>query len=178
MYIETPRMIIRNFIPEDAADLQEILGDAETMQHCEPPYDYEKTKTFLTSFCIDRKGAAAAVHKGSGKMMGYILFHELERGVFEMGWFINRAYWRQGYAYEACRALMDYAFHEGNAHKIFVETIDPVKSVGLMRKLGMRLEGIQQHQTRDNHGSWADLYLYGLLEDDWQTWKRASETRA
>ena len=50
--IETPRMMIRNFIPEDAADLQEIFGDAETMEYSEPPYDLEKTKQFLASFAF------------------------------------------------------------------------------------------------------------------------------
>lgn len=35
--IQTARLTIRNFIPEDAADLYEILGDAQTMQYCEPP---------------------------------------------------------------------------------------------------------------------------------------------
>lgn len=29
MYLQTPRMLIRGFTPEDAADLYEILGDAE-----------------------------------------------------------------------------------------------------------------------------------------------------
>ena len=67
MYIETPRMIVRDFIPEDAADLQEILGDDETMKYCKPAYDFEKTEKFLTSFCIGRKGAVAAVHKESNK---------------------------------------------------------------------------------------------------------------
>ena len=32
----------------------------------------------------------------------------------------------------------------------------------------MRPEGIQRSQTRDNHGNWADLYFYGLLEEDWR----------
>ena len=32
MYIETPRMIIRDFTPEDATDLHDIFGDAETME--------------------------------------------------------------------------------------------------------------------------------------------------
>lgn len=63
MYIETPRMILRNFVPEDAADLYEILGDEETMENCKPAYDLEKTKVFLQSFCMERKGAVAAVHK-------------------------------------------------------------------------------------------------------------------
>ena len=50
MHIETPRMIIRDFTPEDAADLHDIFGDDETMENCEPAYDFEKTKEFLTSF--------------------------------------------------------------------------------------------------------------------------------
>ena len=168
MYIETPRMIIRDFIPEDAADLHEIFGDDETMENCEPAYDFEKTEKFLTSFCIGRNGAVAAVHKESGKMIGYILFNEFDEGVYEMGWIYNRSFWRQGYAYESCKAVIDYAFTEMKAHKIFAEAIDVVKSVGLMKKLGMQLEGIQRSQTKDNHGNWADLNFYGLLEEDWR----------
>ncbi len=168
MYIETARMIIRNFTPEDAADLHEIFGDEETMKNCEPAYDFEKTRKFLTSFCIGRKGAVAAVHKKSGKMIGYILFNQSETGVYEMGWIYNRSFWRQGYAYESCKAVIDYAFGKLNAHKVFAEAIDTLKSVGLMQKLGMQLEGIQRCQTKDDHGNWADLYFYGLLENDWR----------
>ena len=168
IHLETPRMIIRDFTPSDAADLHDIFGDEETMENCEPAYDFEKTKAFLTSFCIGRKGAVAAVHKESGKMIGYILFNEFDEGVYEMGWIFNRNFWRKGLAFEACKAVIDYAFTERKAHKIFAEAIDTVKSVSLMQKLGMRLEGIQRSQTRDNHGAWADLYFYGLLEEEWR----------
>ena len=64
--------------------------------------------------------------------------------------------------------MIDYAFGELKAHKIFAEAIDAVKSVGLMQKLGMQLEGIQRSQIKDNHGNWVDIYLYGLLADDWR----------
>ena len=168
VHLETPRLIIRSFEVSDAVDLHEILGDGETMKYCEPAYDFEKTKAFLHSFCIDRNGAVAAVHKESGKVIGYILFNEFDEGVFEMGWIFNRSFWRQGYAYESCKAVIDYAFGNLKAHKIFAEAIDTVKSVSLMQKLGMQLEGIQRSQTKDNHGNWADLYFYGLLEDDWR----------
>ena len=168
MYIETPRMVIRSFTAEDAADLHDIFGDAVTMENCEPAYDFEKTRKFLTSFCMERHGAVAAVHKESGKVIGYILFNEFDAGVYEMGWIFNRNFWRQGYAYESCKAVIDYAFSELKAHKVFAEAIDAVKSVSLMQKLGMQLEGIQRSQTKDNHGNWADLYFYGLLEEDWR----------
>ena len=168
IYLETPRMIIRSFTAEDAADLHDIFGDAVTMENCEPAYDFEKTRKFLTSFCMERHGAVAAVHKESGKVIGYILFNEFDAGVYEMGWIFNRNFWRRGYAYESCKAVIDYAFGGLKAHKIFAEAIDAVKSVSLMQKLGMQLEGIQRSQTRDNHGNWADLYFYGLLEEDWR----------
>ena len=151
MFIETPRMIIRDFTPEDAADLHDIFGDDETMENCEPAYDFEKTKKFLASFCIDRKGAVAAVHKESGKMMGYILFNKLDEGIYEMGWIYNRSFWRQGYAYEACRAVIDYAFRELSANRIFAETVDTERSLALMKKLGMSFERRE-----------GELYIYSL----------------
>ena len=64
--------------------------------------------------------------------------------------------------------MIDYAFGELKAHKIFAEAIDTVKSVGLMQKLGMQIVGIQRSQNKDLHGNWADLYFYGLLEDYWR----------
>ena len=168
MYLETPRMLIRDFIAEDAADLHAIFGDAETMENCEPAYDFEKSKAFLTTFCIGRKGAVAAIHKESGKMIGYILFKEYDEEVYEIGWIYNRNFWRKGYAYESCKAVIDYAFRELKVHKIFAEAIDAVKSVGLMKKLGMQLVVLWYGDTRDLHGNWVDLYFYGLLEDDWR----------
>ncbi len=168
--IETPRLIIRDFTLEDARDLHDIFGDEETMLNCEPAYDFEKTRAFLESFCIGRHGAVAAVEKQSQKLIGYILFNEFDPGVYEMGWFFNRSYWRQGYAYEACKAVIDYAFWDLGAHKAFAEAIDGVKSVGLMKKLGMTFEGIQESDG-------AELYCYGLLREEWSSLKRYERDR-
>lgn len=170
MYLETPRLLVRDFVRSDAVDLHEIFGDAETMANCEPAYDFAKTQKFLEDFCIARKGAVAAVHKDTGKVIGYILFKSLGENpaedVYEIGWIFNKAYWRQGCAYESCSRVIEYAFDELHAHKIMAEAIDGVKSVSLMKKLGMRQEGVQRSHTGDNRGGWADLYLYGLLRED------------
>ncbi len=96
MEIETNRLMIREFRQSDAQDLYEILGDEETMQYSEPAYSFEKTEQFMTTFCIDKNGAVAAVHKETGKVIGYILFTEIEESIYEIGWFFNKAYWRQG----------------------------------------------------------------------------------
>lgn len=166
MYIETDRMIIRDFNHNDVNDLYEIFGDDKTMEQCEPSYSLEQTRNFLNDFCIQRQAAFAAVLKEVGKVMGYILFKPIEDNVYEIGWIFNRNYWGRGYAFEACSELIRYAFDEMNVHKIFAEAIDPIKSVNLMKKLGMKLEGVQKSHTRDNLGNWADLYLYGILKTD------------
>lgn len=166
MHIETERMVIRDFIPEDVDDLHEILGDDETMLLCEPAYSYEKTRKFLEDFCIGRRRALAAVLRERGKVIGYILFAPSGENSYEIGWFFNRRYWRRGYAYEACAKVMEYAFEALRVRKIIAETIDTAKSVKLMEKLGMACEGIQRGQARDNAGNQADLYFYGILRED------------
>lgn len=166
MYLETERMTVRDFAMDDLEDLQAILGDEETMAYSEPTYTRERTAEFLRQFCVEKKGAVAAVLKATGRVIGYILFHELDEGVYEMGWFFNRTWWGKGYALEACKAVVDHAFNQQNAHKIFAETIDGGRSVGLMKKLGMKPEGIRRSQVKDRSGTWADLYLYGLLAED------------
>lgn len=160
MHLDTPRLTIRNFTPEDAADLQEILGDAQTMEYSEPPYALEKTKQFLASFCIARGGGVAAVHREKNKVIGYILFSQIQPGEYELGWFFNRQFWRQGYAFEACHAVIEYAFDILEAKKVFSETIDGGKSVALMEKLGMEREKVQP----DPEHGW-QWYVYAIQRE-------------
>ena len=47
MQIETLRMYVRDFTPNDIHDLHEIFGDSETMKNCEPAYTFEKTRQLL-----------------------------------------------------------------------------------------------------------------------------------
>lgn len=89
--------------------------------------------------------------------------------MYEMGWFFHREYWRQGYAFESGRDVTAFLIEERKAHKIFAETIDTGKSLGLMKKLGMRPEGIQRSQVRDRYGNWIDMHFYGLLSEEWRS---------
>lgn len=163
MKLETERLLIRDFCPGDVQDLYEILGDRETMTYSEPPYSFQRTREFLEDFCIHEK-AALAVEEGSGKVIGYLLFKALEEGVYELGWFFNRSYWRRGYAYEACSAVKEYAFTQLCIQRIVAETIDQERSVPLMEKLGMVREGTER--VRAPWGDWAELYLYGTTGEN------------
>ena len=162
----TERLTIRPFVSGDLGDLYEILGDEETMRFLEPPYDLEKTWGFLNAFCMEKRGALAAEQRSDGKVIGYILFNEQEEHVFELGWIFNRRFWRQGFAYEACKAVMDNAFSVLKAKTVFSETADTVRSVALMRKLGMRFKGAIRSNAAD-FGSDSELYMYELSDEEW-----------
>ena len=169
MHLETCRMIIRNFILDDLNDLYEIFSDTETMRFVEPPYSRDRTRCFLETFCIQRNppGAYAAVERSSGKMIGYILFKQIDDPeIYEIGWIFNRAFWGKGYAYESCLAMIKYGFNTLNLHKICAETVDPAKSLNLMKKLGMKLEGIIRQQSKQPDNTWQDIYWAGIIRAD------------
>lgn len=170
MYLETERMILRDFTVDDLDDLFDIFGDAEVMRYTEPPYDRAKTERFLNDFCINRKpkGAFAAVLKESGKVIGYVLFNAVdEPEIYEIGWIFNKSYWRKGYASEICSELLRYGLTEMKLHKICAEAIDVEKSVPLMKKLGMKPEGVFRKHTKNNDGEWADVHWYAVLAVDY-----------
>lgn len=168
MYLETPRLVIREFRPADRDELWTLLGDSRAMEYLEPPFTPAQTEEFLREFCIARQGALAAEERTTGKVIGYLLFNAVQENVRELGWVFHPARWRQGYAYEASAALFDYAFSQMAVHKIVAETIDPVRAVGLLEKLGMKREGIQHGQVKDAAGRWADVYLYGILREEYE----------
>lgn len=165
MWLETDRLIIRNYQPDDLEDFHAIFSDPVVMAQCEPPYDRAASEKWLRYF-VENPIAFGVVEKRSGTLVGHALFKQLpleEEGIWEIGWIYAQAYWRRGYAYEAARALMDHGFEALNLHKVCAETIDPVKSVPLMEKLGMVREGAFQQHTLDPQGNWADLYWYAAL---------------
>ena len=161
--IETERLLLRRFTPLDQDDLLAILGDEETMRFSEQAFSREQTNHFLLDFCVKQQNAFAAESRETGHVIGYLLFHETDPGIYEIGWFFNRQVWGNGYALESASALLRHAFSTLHAHKVVAETTDNVRSGKLMRRLGMTLEGVQRRQIRNQDGNWVDLYLYGIF---------------
>ena len=171
MYLEAERLILRTFEYSDIDDLYEIFGDADVMEHVEPPYSCETAEEFLRDFCIERKppGAYAVALKDTDKVIGYLLFRDAdEDDVYQIGWIFNSSYWGKGYSYEACSALIRYGFETICLHKICADTVDTVKSVALMEKLGMTQEGIRRKHSKSwKSNLWEDMYEYAILREDY-----------
>jgi len=60
---------------------------------------------------------------------------------FGLFWAISSAYQRQGFATEAARAMIEYAFQHLRLRRVVATTeYDNLASIGVMRRLGMRIE--------------------------------------
>ena len=117
MILETERLLLREMTQDDLPALQGILQDEETIYAYNGAFDEAETQAWLDRQLLRYAqygfGLWAVVLKESGGMIGQCgLTMQPWRGdeVLEVGYLFNRAFWHHGYATEAARGCMEYAF--------------------------------------------------------------------
>jgi len=117
MIIETDRLVLRELTTEDLEELHNILSDPESMQHYPNPFTFEKSKDWIEwnieNYSEYGFGLWAVIFKADNKFIGDCgITMQNINGVMqpEMGYHIDKRYIRKGYATEAAKACMDYAF--------------------------------------------------------------------
>ena len=115
--IETPRLQLREMTPADRPALRRILQDSEVMYAYNGPFSDEEVDEWLERQLARHRqygyGLWAVVLKATGEMIGQCgltLQQWNGREMLEAGYLFQRSHWHQGYATEAARACMDYAF--------------------------------------------------------------------
>jgi len=117
MIIETERLLLREYTMNDFDALYEILSDAETMQHYPAPYDEAGTRRWiewnLDNYSKYGFGLWAVILKENGEFIGDcgLTIQNIDgESLPEIGYHINKKYWRRGLAKEAAQAVRDWAF--------------------------------------------------------------------
>jgi RimJ/RimL family protein N-acetyltransferase len=86
----------------------------------------------------------------------------------ELGYILNPRFASRGYATEALRALVTFAFDELGFHRLFArQDANNHGSRGVVERLSFRREG----HLIENHcfnGTWCDEYIYAMLECEWR----------
>jgi [ribosomal protein S5]-alanine N-acetyltransferase len=86
----------------------------------------------------------------------------------ELGFEIAPDFWGQGYASEAARAMLGFAFGEMRLHRIFAACLAANRAAGrVAEKAGMKLEARLRHNEWIK-GQWHDTLIYGILEQEFQ----------
>jgi len=124
--IETKRMYLMELREANLPDLRAILQDEQTMYAYEGAFNEDETLEWLDNQLANyenyKYGLWAAVLKKNGKMIGQcgLTRQNIEdRNVLEVGYLFNRAYWHNGYAAEAAKSCVRYAFEVLGFEEVF-----------------------------------------------------------
>lgn len=162
VFIETPRLFLRQWRQSDQEPFAGMNSDPEVMHYFPEPYSRERSNHFFEA--IQREfeehgyGLYAAEEKASGLFMGYIGFHWAKMDLefcpcIEIGWRINKNFWNKGFATEGAMACLDFGFNRLGFGRVFSFTAAlNIPSERVMQKIGMRLERHFEHPgVPENH---------------------------
>lgn len=101
--------------------------------------------------------------------IGYTVTHTTPVGsIAHIGYFTRAECWGNGYATEALKAVLRYAFTRGGVYRMTTGCVrENVGSECVMRKSGMILEGVYP-RAQWHEGSMKDRAQYRLLIDEWR----------
>lgn len=122
LILETPRLRLREFVPEDVGALSRILSDPETMKYYPAPLDSAGVAEWIARnrhrYQMNGHGLWAMILKNSGELIGDcgITMQEVEGVRYrEIGYHVRRDLWGKGLAVEAAQACREHGFTRLNA---------------------------------------------------------------
>ena len=170
--LKTERLYLRPLGMQDDAGMFAMLSDPESMRYwCKAPIKTisEAQQVLRKDVESDAKGNSmcwAILLKSSEQMIGKcILFqYSAANRRAEVGYILNRDYWRQGLMFEALNAMTGFAFKRLNIHRLEAD-VDPgnTGSLALLEKLGFKREGTFKDRWRV-YDEWQDSVMLGLIE--------------
>lgn len=164
--IETSRLYLRSFEKEDARfaisiwndpEMGEYLPD-EAMDKIDEDYVKEIEKLSEDKDCYYLISELKDTHK----KIGTCSFMVSDDGkIYDIAYCVHRDYWRNGFATEAAKGMIDYAVMHG-ADTITVRVNkENIASNKVVRKLGFILTGEKTYKKRGTQKIFTD-YLYEL----------------
>lgn len=166
---ETERLVARKLSHQDVPVLAKILSDPEVMKFSvRGVCDEEATRKFV-DWCLECYssrgiGPWALSEKGSGDLIGFCgvgpeLIGEVEE--VNLGYRLARRFWNQGFATEAVKGVMQYAFDQKHCESVVV-IIEPehTASVRVTEKAGFGDYTVQEFHNRP-------VCLYRMTSEDW-----------
>lgn len=172
---DTERLTLRPFTPGDGPALHGYLSQPQAVEF--EPYDAFTLEDAMAAASARAEDPAfvAVCRRQDGRMIGnlYAAPHaHPDWATWEIGYVFDPQIWGQGYASEACGALLDVLFRERGAHRV-VAMCNPVntRSWALLERLGMRreahmIDAASFVTAEDGTPVWHDTFQYAVLAEE------------
>lgn len=173
--LETERLLLRRFRPEDAPVFSRYRSDPEVSRYQTRAFDLDEARYFIATQEIlqpDTPGSwfqMAIERRDDGALIGDcgLRFPERYARQAEIGFSIAPENQGRGYAAEAVDRVLGYVFDDLDKHRVWAST-DPqnAPSVKLLEKLGFRREA---HHVKSLliRGEWVDDLIFAMLQEEW-----------
>ncbi|MEW6567968.1 MAG: GNAT family N-acetyltransferase [Chloroflexota bacterium] len=175
--LETDRLRLRPFQLGDAAAVQRLAGErdiAASTTNIPHPYEDGVAERWISThperFDRGESVVFAVTLRQGGELIGAIgLEINPEYARAELGYWIGKPYWNQGYCTEAARAVVDYGFRRLGLNRIHARHFQRNPASGrVMQKIGMRHEGsLRQHVRK--WGVFEDIECYAVLRAEYES---------
>jgi ribosomal-protein-alanine N-acetyltransferase len=170
----TERLVSRPFALSDAPVVQELAGDrAIAASTGTIPHPYEDGMaegwigTHRQAFEEDKEAVFAITLREGGSLIGRIgLTIDRSHERAELGYWIGKPYWGNGYCTEAARAVVQFGFEDLELNRIYATHFARNPASGrVMAKTGMTREGCRR-QHFQKWGVLEDLITYAILRSE------------
>ncbi|TWT12098.1 GNAT family N-acetyltransferase [Streptococcus sp. sy004] len=169
--IETQRLILRPFTFADSQAFFAISGQKEPLPFIFPAPLTQKESDYLLvhDFLKHPLGIWAIEDKQNNQLLGSIRLEKInpEEKRAEVGYFIDREVWGQGYATEALKTLVFLAFQEFLLTELLIIThAENVASQHVAQKAGFRY--LKQFKGSDRYNRQIKSYkLFSMTKGDY-----------
>lgn len=180
IYLETERLILRDYCENDFSQYYQLKADSEVMYYLRDIQIFTKEEAYK-DFCMvlddmkkpDRKFYFMHIelkdsHEQLGSI-GYTVRDDTPVGkIVDAGYFIYPKFWGKGYTTEAFKRVIEFAFSDNDVYRIFTGCLaENVGSERVMQKCGLIKEA--EHIDYEWHdGKMKTRLEYRLLKKEWR----------
>ncbi|BBG28837.1 GNAT family N-acetyltransferase [Zymobacter palmae] len=179
MTLETKRLTLRQWTTPDIAAFNTMSANPEVMRYFPAILTQEQSTQLALSLQGDIAkqgwGLWAVALKETGEFIGFTGLRHQTGDIplspfIEIAWRLDERFWHQGYASEAAKAALSFAFRELDAPTVLAfTTCTNAPSIALMQRIGMRkLNQDFKHPLLDRNHPLADHVLYIIDREEWQ----------
>ena len=165
--IETERLLLRPLTLEDASDVFEWTGDPVVNRFMPYPVhpNVETTKVWISQIDPDTNEFCFSL-KTTGKVIGSGSIHQEDDGRYALGYNLNRQYWGMGYATEAARGMIKWAYEHLNARDFKAcHATANTASGNVLGKCGFQFEKYGQYSRYDGSKAYDATFLSMHLDE-------------